>query len=698
MAQEFLSDDEVRRPLRDDHVGDDHVGRSPFQLLTVKKVVVGFAVLAAFLCGAAVLAPAKSMPSANLSDGIIIKQDRPYCLRIVTGESSYNDGHLSVHVDGSELVAPRYFGKGEVVANMCYEEPIHDVKVQNTDSDAWTGSLEYSSDGGSSFHPMWCTAGCNPFYDLASKIVVDGNGDSRKQASLQCFNGQTCSLQPSQPPAPKAETPAPKAEAPETPAPKAEAPETPAPKAEAPTPAEAPEAGHIVLHQIKSCELCEIQWCDQGMEVIPRNVASFSGYVIGAHLDSTEYKCAKLPAQPKTVKIAGGIYLVEDQATYEYQGCFEDTLSRNLEIHALRTGATPETCRALCSDNAFFGLQGASHCFCGNRNELGARKSESECNMACHSEPSTMCGGLWRNSIYRVIQATSTIEGSFKMGVAGKTAAEVVNDDDIKNAVETGIAKETGVPKSDVDATLEIARRLEPSSSARFLSATEYVLVRFTIRTQTPVTAVKSQIEQHTEELKTAIRSAVDAKMDVTIESIDDVVVCAENDGEKDKGCQATSIVNRTLTMQVKGKTPAELVNDDGFKNAVKRGIAKRADVDEDDVDVTLEIARRLEPSSSARFLASGDDVFVHYTIRTKTPVAAVTSQIEHTEELKTAISSAVEQAKIGVTIVSVDDGEKEATSIVVGETNATNVTSATDDTNETNATKATDETNATNV
>jgi len=247
MAHVLLSGDEERQ------LSDDHVGRSPFQLLTVKKVVVGFAVVAAFLCGAAVLAPAKSTPNANLSDSIIIKQ-------------------------------------------------------------------------------------------------------------------------------------------------------------EAPTPAEAPEAGQTVLHLIKSCELCKVTWCGEGMDVIPRNVASFSGYVMGAHLDSSDYGCDKLPPQPKTVNIAGALYVVGygDQApAYKYRGCFEDTRSRTLKEHPLTTGATPATCHAVCSKSpakfAFFGLQAASHCFCGNDIKLAANKSESECNMACHSEPSTTCGGQWRNSIYEIV-------------------------------------------------------------------------------------------------------------------------------------------------------------------------------------------------------------------------------------------------------------------------------------------------------
>jgi len=40
---------------------------------------------------------------------------------------------------------------------------------------------------------MYCTAGCNSV-GPTSKIVVDGDADSSKQAPLQCFHGQACTL------------------------------------------------------------------------------------------------------------------------------------------------------------------------------------------------------------------------------------------------------------------------------------------------------------------------------------------------------------------------------------------------------------------------------------------------------------------------------------------------------------------------
>jgi len=117
----------------------------------------------------------------------------PNCLRIVTGTGGANDGHLSVRVDGSQLFTNNFLGKGDVAADICYAAPINEVQVHNPGNNAWTGSVEYSSDQGLSFNPLVCTAGCNKVAS-ASKIVVDGNADSGNQAGLHCHNGKTCTL------------------------------------------------------------------------------------------------------------------------------------------------------------------------------------------------------------------------------------------------------------------------------------------------------------------------------------------------------------------------------------------------------------------------------------------------------------------------------------------------------------------------
>jgi len=118
---------------------------------------------------------------------------KPYCLRIVTGKSKYNDGYVSVKVDGAVLKEESHWGRGKVVADVCYETPISSVHVKNSRSNAWGGSIEYSSDSGANFSPMLCTKGCNKV-GSASNIAVDADKKNGMTASVKCLEANWCEL------------------------------------------------------------------------------------------------------------------------------------------------------------------------------------------------------------------------------------------------------------------------------------------------------------------------------------------------------------------------------------------------------------------------------------------------------------------------------------------------------------------------
>jgi len=116
-----------------------------------------------------------------------------FCLRIVTGTSKHDDGDLEVDWGNGAMLGGRY-SKGETVTDACHDRPIHAIHVQAGSTNAWSGSVEYSSDAGESFHPMSCTAGCN-MVGSSSNIVVDGNQDGEILADLQCLNKARCTLE-----------------------------------------------------------------------------------------------------------------------------------------------------------------------------------------------------------------------------------------------------------------------------------------------------------------------------------------------------------------------------------------------------------------------------------------------------------------------------------------------------------------------
>merc|ERR1740123_957432 len=86
----------------------------------------------------------------------------------------------------------------------------------------------------------------------------------------------------------------------------------------------------------------------------------------------------------------------------EYVGCFQDTGLRVLEVRVMDKGTTPEVCHTACSGYKFFGVQDGKTCWCGNGPNLGEPLPEAECNSPCKAQPHSICGGRWRNSIYRV--------------------------------------------------------------------------------------------------------------------------------------------------------------------------------------------------------------------------------------------------------------------------------------------------------
>eukprot|EP00581_Thalassiosira_minuscula_P007537 CAMPEP_0183702230 /NCGR_PEP_ID=MMETSP0737-20130205/397_1 /TAXON_ID=385413 /ORGANISM="Thalassiosira miniscula, Strain CCMP1093" /LENGTH=1178 /DNA_ID=CAMNT_0025928805 /DNA_START=113 /DNA_END=3649 /DNA_ORIENTATION=- len=118
------------------------------------------------------------------------------CLLVTTGYVGSNDGPVDILVDsGSGYVTVstpgKFYAHSEVVVDQCFEK-IVGVKVKTSNDDAWTGSVELSTDGKVTYSPFTCS-GCTGT-TITMPIAVDGNGDSTDQATTRCHYGATCSL------------------------------------------------------------------------------------------------------------------------------------------------------------------------------------------------------------------------------------------------------------------------------------------------------------------------------------------------------------------------------------------------------------------------------------------------------------------------------------------------------------------------
>ncbi len=96
-----------------------------------------------------------------------------------------------------------------------------------------------------------------------------------------------------------------------------------------------------------------------------------------------------------------------------YAGCYTDSATRALPTQLASTGATVESCiaAAAAKNLAYAGVQYGGECFGGNTlgNTLVAN---SDCNMPCQANSGEICGGSWRNSIYRTA-STANYKGCY---------------------------------------------------------------------------------------------------------------------------------------------------------------------------------------------------------------------------------------------------------------------------------------------
>ena len=94
----------------------------------------------------------------------------------------------------------------------------------------------------------------------------------------------------------------------------------------------------------------------------------------------------------------------------EYLGCFLDQIGqRDLNVFiGDYPQLTVEQCIRACQaeHQPFAAIQYGTECRCGNRYGLYGRVSDEQCSYRCPTKE--VCGGDYRNSVYRVISLSDT--------------------------------------------------------------------------------------------------------------------------------------------------------------------------------------------------------------------------------------------------------------------------------------------------
>jgi hypothetical protein len=85
-----------------------------------------------------------------------------------------------------------------------------------------------------------------------------------------------------------------------------------------------------------------------------------------------------------------------DTTVVEWVGCFEDDETNSEIKKETEAGHTTKSCAKRCAKYTYFGLQGGSHCWCGDSYNTGTKVTDSQCGYVCHGEhdlsPKRYCG------------------------------------------------------------------------------------------------------------------------------------------------------------------------------------------------------------------------------------------------------------------------------------------------------------------
>ncbi|KAK3944151.1 WSC domain-containing protein [Diplogelasinospora grovesii] len=155
---------------------------------------------------------------------------------------------------------------------------------------------------------------------------------------------------------------------------------------------------------------------------------------------------------------------------YVYYGCRTDsTAARTLsgKIVGASSGNTIESCAAACAGYTYFGVEYGTECYCGNTlGGTNAAAVESTCSYTCAGDPTELCGGSSRISVY-VLNGMVTANPSSSTSSASSTSSVVA-------ATPSNLASVGGYSFVDCHTDAVAARTLQGSSIQSATMTVEY--------------------------------------------------------------------------------------------------------------------------------------------------------------------------------------------------------------------------------
>jgi len=99
------------------------------------------------------------------------------CIKVTTGTDTHMDGYIHVYVsdasgfDTASLMSSVH-GTGSAVVDQCFDG-FRSLRIHGSQVDGWSGTIEASTDGGTSWNPMHCITGTNG-HSCSGTAVANG--------------------------------------------------------------------------------------------------------------------------------------------------------------------------------------------------------------------------------------------------------------------------------------------------------------------------------------------------------------------------------------------------------------------------------------------------------------------------------------------------------------------------------------------
>ncbi|KAL2065294.1 hypothetical protein VTL71DRAFT_2963 [Oculimacula yallundae] len=170
-----------------------------------------------------------------------------------------------------------------------------------------------------------------------------------------------------------------------------------------------------------------------------------------------------------------------------YKGCYtEATNMRALSEKTLyqEYTMTIELCAEFCSGYAFYGLEYATECYCGNQLNAGsvlALDADAECNFACSGNGDEGCGGSNRLDVYECPAAPTTSSSSSSFvatsSVVSTSSSISVSETSSSASSTSSVVSTSSIVSISISESSSIASATSSSPTSSFVSTSSIVSI-----------------------------------------------------------------------------------------------------------------------------------------------------------------------------------------------------------------------------